>query len=242
MSVTTCELLPAPPGEPRPWGLWSTLGWTVLALAATFAASLGLVRLGLGAWEVPADEYGSLALLLGVVSILVPTGVFLAAARLAGWSIADYFAFGRVRGRDVWLGIGVLVTIDVAVWGVSRLTGIDDGLAATLEMYRGARAAGALLLLWVAVVVVAPLAEELVFRGFLYRGLAASWLGVIGTVVITAAVWAVLHVQYTWLGIASVFAYGLVFGWLRWRASISVPMLLHLMNNVIAMLIATAMA
>jgi membrane protease YdiL (CAAX protease family) len=202
---------------------------------------MALVWVGMGGWEVP-DEHGSLALVLGMVSILVPAGVFLVAARLAGWSIADYFAFGQIRRRDVVLGIGILLAIDAVVWVVSRLTGIDDGMAATLEMYRGARAAGTLVLLWIAVMVVAPVAEELVFRGFLFRGLSVSRLGVAGTVVITAAVWAVLHVQYTWLGIASVFAYGLVFGWLRWRGSISVPMLLHFINNIVATMIAAAMA
>jgi membrane protease YdiL (CAAX protease family) len=33
-------------------------------------------------------------------------------------------------------------------------------------------------MLWLATVVVAPVSEELLFRGFLHRGWAPSWLGV----------------------------------------------------------------
>ena len=71
--------------------------------------------------------------------------------------------------------------------------------------YRAAKAAGALPLLWFSVVVVAPVTEELFFRGFLHCGWAPSWLGVSGTIVLTSALWAVLHHQYNAFGILIIF-------------------------------------
>ena len=41
------------------------------------------------------------------------------------------------------------------------------------EAYISARIAGSLLLFFLAVVVVAPITEEIAFRGFLFRGLSA---------------------------------------------------------------------
>ena len=43
-----------------------------------------------------------------------------------------------------------------------------------------ARNGGSLALFFIAVVIVAPISEEIAFRGFLFRALSASWLGVAG--------------------------------------------------------------
>ena len=99
--------------------------------------------------------------------------------------------------------------------------------------YRAAKAAGVLPLMWLLMVVVAPVTEELFFRGFLHRGWAPSWLGVSGTIVVTAVLWALLHQQYNVLGILFIFVMGLIFGWLRQRSgSTLLPMALHTVNNL----------
>lgn len=54
--------------------------------------------------------------------------------------------------------------------------------------------AGFLPLLIFVVVVIAPLTEEVVFRGFMYRGLADRW-GAAPAVLITAGLWALAHTQ-----------------------------------------------
>jgi membrane protease YdiL (CAAX protease family) len=90
-------------------------------------------------------------------------------------------------------------------------------------------------LIWVALIVAAPLFEEVFFRGFLFRGLAASALGARATVVATALVWAVIHVQYDALDIALVFAMGLLFGAARLRSgSLLAPLALHAAANLAA--------
>ena len=101
--------------------------------------------------------------------------------------------------------------------------------------YLAAKAAGVLPLLWLSTVVVAPVTEELFFRGFLHRGWAPSWLGVSGTIVVTAALWAVLHQQYNILGLLFIFVAGLILGWMRQRSgSTLLPMVLHTANNLLA--------
>src|SRR5438477_379116 len=64
------------------------------------------------------------------------------------------------------------------------------------EAYLWARDSGSLVLCFLAVVIVAPISEEVAFRGFLFRGLSASWLGASGAIIATSAAWAAMHVQY----------------------------------------------
>jgi len=69
--------------------------------------------------------------------------------------------------------------------------------------------------IWIRYAVVAAVFEELFFRGLLYRGLAESRLGVAGAVVVTAAVFALLHWRLTAFDLSYLFASGLGFGLLR---------------------------
>jgi membrane protease YdiL (CAAX protease family) len=93
------------------------------------------------------------------------------------------------------------------------------------------------LLLILAMVILAPLTEELFFRGFLFEGLLASRLGPIGAVLLTSAAWSVVHAQYDLYGIATIFADGLLLGVIRWKTgSTLLTMVLHGLANLIAAL------
>jgi membrane protease YdiL (CAAX protease family) len=94
--------------------------------------------------------------------------------------------------------------------------------------------------LWLATVIVAPITEELLFRGFLHRGWAPSWLGIPGTIILTSALWTALHLQYNGFGLLCVFAIGLLFGSIRQRGgSTTLTIMLHTLNNVIATILIT---
>jgi CAAX protease family protein len=66
-------------------------------------------------------------------------------------------------------------------------------------------------------VVIAPLWEELVFRGFLLSSFAKSRLGYGGSAVLTSALWAMLHMGYSVPALLSVFIAGLILSWLVWK-------------------------
>jgi membrane protease YdiL (CAAX protease family) len=87
------------------------------------------------------------------------------------------------------------------------------------------------------VVVVTPIGEETLFRGFLFRG----WLRaprdawpVIGA---TALLFAAVHVQYDFDVIVQVFVFGLLLGWFRWASGSTIlTMLMHALINCEGML------
>ena len=53
----------------------------------------------------------------------------------------------------------------------------------------------------------------------------------------TAALFAIIHVQYDWFLIGQVFAFGVLFGWARWATgSTLLTMMLHAVVNLEGML------
>ena len=105
-----------------------------------------------------------------------------------------------------------------------------------VETYRSAKDAGWLFGLIIAIVIFAPIGEEIAFRGFLYLGWARPGreFHAIG---IIALVWAVMHLQYDWVGITQIFATGLLLGWFRWASgSTTLAIMMHALINLEAMI------
>ena len=69
------------------------------------------------------------------------------------------------------------------------------------------------LLYWLAFPAIslgAPIAEEFIFRGYLFSVLASSRAGLSGATVITAALWSLMHVTEPWFAVGVIFLMGLV--------------------------------
>ncbi|MEO6224696.1 MAG: CPBP family intramembrane glutamic endopeptidase [Sphingomicrobium sp.] len=86
----------------------------------------------------------------------------------------------------------------------------------------------------VAVCVLGPLVEELLFRGIIF-----SWLRDrihIGlTIAVTAFSWSILHYSYQYWVIAIIFVDGLILGLARWRTkSVFAPAIMHILYNFYA--------
>ena len=81
------------------------------------------------------------------------------------------------------------------------------------------KSAGGLLTLLIGACVAAPIVEEFVVRGFMFRGWSESFVGPVGAIVLTSAAWAMTHTQYDWFGRFWVFVVGLVLGHFRWRTN-----------------------
>ena len=230
-----------------PWGFWTTTGVGLLAVAAWAAVQLLAVvavspwlRIGTNASEADIDALTSHGLLIAVVSIVstpAPIAVVALAARLARCSIQDYLALYWPDRRNLLIGIACLVVLLPLGDLSSYLTGRDIVPSFVVDAYRTARGSGHLMLLAIALVVAAPLMEELLFRGFLLPGFAASRLGISGAIVLTSVTWAAMHVQYELFYIIQIFILGCVLGWLRWRSgSTTLTLMLHALVNLGALL------
>jgi len=122
---------------------------------------------------------------------------------------------------------GVLGTT-VLSFVVSQLGPQPEGVKQVTEGIQGVKALQTLAVLGL----LAPLAEELVFRGMLYGWLAGRWSNLVAFIVSSLA-FAAAHTEP--LHILLVLPLGFWFGWLRWRTGSLVPTIVaHMINNTIA--------
>lgn len=229
---------------PAPWGFWATMGLSVVTYLVFFIISL-LVALAYGfvflAANPDADgaEFSTM-LSSGFVSFL---GLSLAAPQCAGlvallikWKatlpVREYLCLHPVRARTalIWFGLLALLLAasDVLTYSLNRPVSPD----VMAELYRTSRYAA---LAWFAIVLAGPIFEEVLFRGFMFRGIQASRLGNRGAILITSALWAITHVQYDAYLIATIFALGILLGAARARTgSLYLTIAMHMATNVIA--------
>ncbi len=84
------------------------------------------------------------------------------------------------------------------------------------------------------IVLLAPFVEELVFRGLLFRTL-SKWSGALAAVVGSALLFAALHFQYDFAGMAFIFGDGLLLALARLHGdSLWIPIAMHLLGNAYA--------
>jgi hypothetical protein len=86
------------------------------------------------------------------------------------------------------------------------------------------------------VVILAPLGEEILFRGFLQKLLEESWQDITRAVLITSLFFAFIHMNPVW--VIQIYFLGVVLGYLAWRTgSILTSLILHSLNNGTALIL-----
>ena len=164
------QVAAAKQADPRPWGLLSWLG-PLLSLAALIVGS------GFVAESLPRDGAGR-TVGLAVLSVgleLVLLAVMLAfgrplAARGGGWRAA--LGLDRVRRSD-WLpwitGVGFAYLGRTVVGSVALVLSGGKALEEASNISGGDGSVVSIVVLVVVVVVLAPVVEELMFRGLILR-------------------------------------------------------------------------
>jgi uncharacterized protein len=234
-------LLPANP-PPRIWKFIGTSLWGLFAFGAMFA---GQIAVAAYFWLTSdaADFAAAKALLGNGVTISLSVVVGLPAALAALWlatrmsrtPFVDYLALRGTSWKNFLLGaVGLMVLI--AAWDLlSRAMGREVAPGFMVDVFKSSRADGALWLLVIAFCVVAPVTEEFLVRGFLYRGWSESFLRPLGAIILSSLVWTAMHLQYDWFFFGEIFSIGLLLGYLRCRSgSIWLTVFVHGLNNLAA--------
>jgi uncharacterized protein len=221
-----------------PWGPVASIAWLLAAFVIAGIVTVIVYGAWFGERARPANlNYDGMLVAVGaMVSIPVEVAVLAAAIRLRRWTAADYLAINVPRRGEIIMATICVIALGLAFNALLYVTGHDIVTPFQIEAYRTAKDAGWLPWLFVAIVVFAPVGEEIAFRGFLYRGWALPGRELLAIAAI-AFVWALLHIQYDWLGMVQVFAVGLMLGWFRWASgSTTLAILMHALINLEAMI------
>jgi uncharacterized protein len=145
----------------------------------------------------------------------------------------DYLALNWPQTRFVVIGIGWLIVLIAVCDAALYLSGRALVTPFQLQSYTTAAAEGWLLPMLGAAILVAPAGEEIMFRGFLFRGWARPDRPAWPAIVVISLLWALLHIQYDWTGMLQIFFVGLFLGWMRLRSgSVLLTFLLHALFNL----------
>ncbi len=233
--MTSDAIPPIGQEQKKPLGIFATLLWAVLAFLVAQGVGTLIVLVGFSEHVPSLESIRYDAPLVALVTLITnPVIIVLLAivARLAGWNWAEYLALTPFRAADFVRGLIAIAVLVVVIDACSWLADIDLVSKFQTDAFGSARSGGWLVALSLAVIVIGPAGEEVLFRGFLFRGLVRDgWPGVAALIGITA-LWTALHVQYDWFGIMQVFLIGLVLGWIRWRSgSTTLALVLHMLVN-----------
>jgi uncharacterized protein len=231
--------------RPVPWTLRDVVLASLAALGLLFAGVIIVIVIGVLAGFVGVDVTSATSSPLIVLAVMGLEALFLIPAWI--WGPHKY-------GRDIrWLGFrstsiwpavlltigGLLVIVLInVVWAAiaSRLN--LPGQPDLVPLF-GEGPLGLAVALVVASVI-APVSEEVLFRGFMYPGMRERW-GVAMAVIVSSAVFSVFHLSLsTFIPIAVM---GAVFALLYERTdSIWPPIALHALVNLFGVLSAYSMS
>jgi membrane protease YdiL (CAAX protease family) len=224
-----------------PWGLSDALAVIVTALVFQLVVTMALMQLS---GNVPEAAHwleqintGDLSaiLLLNLLNLLAGLGV-------VAWFLNHYGVGLKAVGwrrvdleRSALYTVGILVAFQI---GASLVLGIVSLLAPVFgpnqiqHAYFIGTSPQNRFMAFVALVILPPLLEETVFRGFVFPALAKHW-GVVWGAVISSAIFGIAHAQIT-LSIYT-FVLGLLLCFMYTRLKSIFPgMALHMINNLVA--------
>ena len=228
---------------PRIWKFWGTALWGLFIFAGMFVGQAAVIGYFVLRQEGPIDLAATVQVVGAGLTISLSVIMGLPAVLLAAWvathfsrtRFVDYLALRWTSWQNFLIGVVSLAAL-VAGWDLlSRALGREVTPGFMGEVLKSAQAGGALWLLVIAFCVAAPISEEILARGFLYRGWSESRLGIVGAIILSSLAWTSLHLQYDWFFFGEIFSIGLLLGYLRYRSNSTwLTIVLHGLNNFAA--------
>ncbi|OLF39310.1 MULTISPECIES: CPBP family intramembrane glutamic endopeptidase [unclassified Psychrobacter] len=172
-----------------------------------------------------------------IISCLILMALSYLIVRVKSGDIREYLA---IKPFSFTIGIGMFGILLVFMIGSQTLTyWLDKSPLAFVDpLYQSV---SSVWLLVFAMVIVAPIYEELVFRGILWSAVAEQFApaklnGALLASIVTSFIFAVIHLQYGIYEITTIIVLAFIFCYARIKSgSLVLPMLLHIINNGVAM-------
>ena len=221
---------------PKPWGLPAVLAALALPLLIWGGSLAAAISQG------PAEDASDGAIAVGLVLTVI---LDLALIGLAAWLSIRRYRLGwgelglRAFDRRLWwlppvAAAGALVGV-IAYAAVLSAVGADAASPQQEDLEPIFQSRVILPLTGFAVLVMAPLAEEVFFRGFIFAGLVRPF-GVAGAMVASGVLFGVFHITSAdTLGVVLPFSLiGMLFAWLYYRSGSLWPNIAaHFLFNVV---------
>jgi len=157
--------------------------------------------------------------------------------RGADWKALGFRSFEFWRGLGLAAAIFVIVRIITAIYAViAQQLGLEPAQDLVRELPRAfGRGTEGFILAVIVVAIIAPVVEELFFRGFLYTAFRKRW-GIVAAAILSSVIFAFFHfnlfnfIPIVIIGIALVYLYEVT-------GSLGPPIMLHALNNLLSVIV-----
>jgi len=213
----------------------------LLALEAIYV----LVQIGIGLWFIRfglktglitvtetllknVGSYGLLWIVPGIPTVLLCLMLLIFyVKRTRKQPLAQYFHLRTVPWKSVgfWLGLtGLYLLVD----HFADTRGVSEDMVYTYQTARY------MALFWIFVTVLAPVYEEMLYRGFLLTELSATHLRQFWVVLIPAVIWTIGHAEFDPGRVLFLLGLGILLGYARVRTgSLTLSIGLHSFVNIV---------
>jgi membrane protease YdiL (CAAX protease family) len=151
-----------------------------------------------------------------IVASPLTIAVLWIAIRIARRDFAEYLALNWPSSGELLRALAITAILLLAESLAVSVVGAEE---ISPDPYASAGRAGGFLIFLIGGCIAAPIMEEFVLRGFMFRGWSQSFLRPVGSIVVTSVLWAMIHTQYDWFGRFWIFVTGLALGHFRWRSN-----------------------
>ena len=179
--------------------------------------------------------FSYLALFFAQIFLVAPVAFFLFKN---GYKLSENFRFNSVSKNIFFysfvLSFGVVLISSELNIIIDSIFPLPDSFL-NLDSLLSPENPFSLILVFLTVVIVAPIGEEMVFRGFLQRFLETSWKDITSSILVSSLFFTLIHFNPYWA--IQIYLMGLVLGYLSWLTkSIYPSILLHMSINGTSML------
>lgn len=237
--------LEAPKPRGRLWGIWATIGFglviisadmliqTAVAIIYYYAKTASDPDIDKSLFIDNLDSDGLYLSIAAITSAIAGIGLIILFIKLRkGRTVTEYLGLKRITGKDILAMVGIFMGLLILAAITSAFIEESQDSDFTIEVYNTSIWP---VLFGIAVVLFAPAFEEAFFRGFLFAGLRQYPIGDTGAIVLTAVMWAMLHVQYEIYGMLVILVLGIVLGIVRSKTgSLWNVIIIHSLWNLFA--------
>jgi membrane protease YdiL (CAAX protease family) len=218
---------------------FSLFGWCIALSFAplvlfSFVISVALAINGLNVYEAE-DPQLEVMIILGA-SILSPILFFPLLIYAVGCNstgeLLSYLKFKKVKLIYLFFVMVLTVFLEFSFDTFFFLTNVPSD-ALTLEVREFISSYEKTILAVVAICIISPLVEEIIFRGWLFQRLVNTKLGPVGTVGVSSILFTLFHFQYEQiLPLIVLLIYSLILGFIRLKTeNINYTIIAHMTSN-----------
>jgi len=215
------------------WMLFLTLG---IQAILCFIAAVGIATLGASNNELELLFMRPDAItIIGVIAAILSIPLIKKAAYQPGKTFPfEFLAFQTVNrttlAKVLLSGVGCYTFMSLASYVLSIETPqfMIDVKSQTHSTFD-------IMMLVLGICIVAPITEEVIFRGLAYARLIKSRVGVTGAIIITSLVFTAIHTQYDFIVLALLSMFAFLLGYVRYKTgNLVYCIVLHMQLNILS--------